>query len=218
MCRATCALFVVLAFVLAVPTAAQESSPSGAKDDNDASLLERSQRHIDGLVTLPLDRELFGISGSGTLARQPDDNVDETALAQQAQNPVADLVSLPIQHNALFNIGEHDRTRSVTNIQPVIPVKLGRVNLISRAVVPLVYGPNAVEPSGGTFGVGDTTYTAFFSPAGPSSFIWGAGPVALFPTASDEQLGTEKWGLGPSAVGLTIQGGSSARSSIKSGQ
>ena len=112
MCRATCALFVVLAFVLAVPTAAQESSPSGAKDDNDASLLERSQRHIDGLVTLPLDRELFGISGSGTLARQPDDNVDETALAQQAQNPVArhssqrhidGLVTLPLDRE-LFGI------------------------------------------------------------------------------------------------------------------
>ena len=36
--------------------------------------------------------------------------------------------------------------------------------------------------------------------------IWGAGPVILLPTASDDRLGAEKFGVGPSAVVLTQPG------------
>lgn len=36
--------------------------------------------------------------------------------------------------------------------------------------------------------------------------IWGVGPAFLFPTASDDVLGSEKWGAGPSAVVLTVRG------------
>jgi hypothetical protein len=134
----------------------------------------------------------------------PDD--EESALAMQSQNPVANLISLPLQSNTFFNIGENDRTAWVMNIQPVIPVHAGPVNIITRTIFPLRYGPDVFEPSGGTFGTGDTTFTAFVTPAKPGKLIFGAGPVALFPTASDKALGTEKWGLGPSAVVLTMRG------------
>jgi hypothetical protein len=48
----------------------------------------------------------------------------------------------------------------------------------------------------------------FFSPKAPTSsgWIWGAGPVFLIPTATDEVLGGEKWGIGPSVVVLRQQG------------
>lgn len=36
--------------------------------------------------------------------------------------------------------------------------------------------------------------------------IWGAGPVFLIPTATDDLLGTEKWGAGPTAVVLKQTG------------
>jgi hypothetical protein len=36
--------------------------------------------------------------------------------------------------------------------------------------------------------------------------IWGAGPVLLFPTATDSLLGAKKWGAGPAAVGLVLRG------------
>jgi len=131
---------------------------------------------------------------------------EETDLAKQSQNPVSDLISLPFQSNNFFNMGDHDRTRSILNIQPVIPVKAGPVNIVSRAIVPLLYQPDVSEPSGGTFGTSDVTYTAFFTPAKPGKLIWGAGPVALLPTASDDRLGGGKWGLGPSGVALTMRG------------
>ncbi len=131
---------------------------------------------------------------------------DEIALAKQSQNPVGDLISLPFQSNNFFNIGDNDRTRSLLNIQPVIPVHVGSINIINRIIVPLLSQPDLAEESGGTFGTGDTTYTAFFTPANPGKLIWGVGPVVLMPTASDDRLGGGKLGLGPSIVTLTMRG------------
>ena len=45
----------------------------------------------------------------------------ESDLAKQTQNPVSDLIRVPLQNNFDFNIGPHDRTRYTLNIQPVIP-------------------------------------------------------------------------------------------------
>jgi hypothetical protein len=56
-------------------------------------------------------------------------------------------------------------------------------------------------------GLGDTTFTAFLSPKAPfRGLIWGAGPVLLLPTATDDRLGADKWGLGPSLVLLAMPG------------
>lgn len=48
------------------------------------------------------------------------------------------------------------------------------------------------------------TQSFFFSPKQPtqSGWILGAGPVLLIPTASDELLGAEQWGVGPTVVAL----------------
>ena len=41
-------------------------------------------------------------------------------LAKQAQNPIADLISVPFQDNINFGVGERGRTQNVLNFQPVI--------------------------------------------------------------------------------------------------
>jgi hypothetical protein len=67
------------------------------------------------------------------------------ALRNAAQNPIASLVSVPIQDNFNFNIGPSDRTQNVLNIQPVIPFKLSKDwNLIVRWIVPIIYQPIGV--------------------------------------------------------------------------
>lgn len=54
------------------------------------------------------------------------DQSDED-LAKQAQNPIASMISLPFQNNTNFGIGpDEDEVQNVLNIQPVIPVSLGR--------------------------------------------------------------------------------------------
>lgn len=138
---------------------------------------------------------------------EPGENPEEE-MAKAAQNPVADLISLPFQNNTNFGFGPDDDIQNVLNIQPVIPFHLSENwNLITRTIVPLINQPEVVQGTGDEFGLGDINFTAFFSPKNPTKgIIWGAGPIFAFPTATDEKLGSEKWSLGPSAVALTIQG------------
>jgi hypothetical protein len=132
---------------------------------------------------------------------------DEAELAKKTLNPVANLISLPIQFNYDHKIGPTDNGKKyVVNIQPVIPFSIGpEWNLISRTILPLA-DQDDILPGGkaDASGLGDTTQSFFFSPKKPtaSGWIWGAGPVILLPTATDDDLGGEKWGLGPTAVAL----------------
>lgn len=128
-------------------------------------------------------------------------------LAQTVQNPVADVISIPFQNSTNFNFGPLDRTQNILNIQPVIPFSLGKNwNLITRTILPVISQPALFPGDERTFGLGDTVFTAFLSPANPRRIIWGVGPVLLLPSATDENLGTEQWGAGPSAVVLTSRG------------
>lgn len=135
---------------------------------------------------------------------------DAAALAKELSNPVAALISVPLQSNWEQNIGPDDRgSRYTLNLQPVIPISIGKDwNLVSRTILPLIDQWGSVPGTDGQFGLSDTVQSLFFSPKAPSAggFIWGAGPVILLPTATDELLGTEKWGAGPTAVGLVQKG------------
>jgi len=133
-------------------------------------------------------------------------DAEEEALAKMSQNPIANLISVPLQSNNFFNLGPYDRTRSVVNVQPVIPIQAGAFNIITRTIIPLMSQPDLTEPSGSTTGIADITLTAFITPAKASKLIWGVGPVILLPTGTDDRLTTKKWGLGPSAVAVTMSG------------
>lgn len=135
---------------------------------------------------------------------------DDDRLMDKARNPLADMISLPIQNEIYFGVGPDDEEVNVTTIQPVYPINLNEEwNLITRTLAPLVYIPGSVEGlnilpegiSGDTeFGLGDINFTGFFSPSKVGKYIWGIGPSITAPTATDELLGSEKWSAGPSAV------------------
>jgi len=126
-------------------------------------------------------------------------------IAKKLNNPIAALVSVPFQLNYDQDIGPGDKgERYLMNVQPVIPVSLNEDwNLISRTILPLI-DLKDVPPGNDESGLGDTTQSFFFSPKALTSggWTWGAGPVILVPTATDNVLGTEKWGAGPTAVAL----------------
>jgi len=135
---------------------------------------------------------------------------DEAELAKKLANPVASLISLPIQANYDANIGA-DEEGSVwrTNIQPVIPLSLGESwNLISRTILPVVSQTDIPSSGLGQTGIGDVVQSLFFSPKGATKrgWVWGAGPVLLVPTASKDTLGSDQWGVGPTALALKQQG------------
>ena len=138
---------------------------------------------------------------------QIEDLQGEEKLAKAAQNPVGDLISIPFQNNTNFGLGSYDRTQNVLNIQPVVPISLGSEwNLITRTIFPIITQPDFFSENGGTTGLGDINLTAFLSPSKPGKLIWGVGPAIILPSATDQSLGSGKWSVGPSVVGLTIQG------------
>jgi hypothetical protein len=124
-------------------------------------------------------------------------------LAAQAQNPVANLISVPFQENLDYGIGPYDRARSTLNIQPVLPFQLSSGwNVIARVIAPVIYQPDAGAMSGGVSGLGDINPTAWLVPAKPGLLMWGVGPTFLLPTATQATLGAGKWGAGPSVVAV----------------
>jgi hypothetical protein len=128
-------------------------------------------------------------------------------LAKAAQNPIANMISLPFQNNINSGIGPDDETQNILNIQPVWPISLNEDwNLITRTILPVVSQPDILTGEGRINGLGDTTFTAFLSPANSDIITWGIGPVFLLPTATDDKLGSDKWGAGVSAVALAMPG------------
>ncbi len=138
------------------------------------------------------------------------DAADNSAeLAKKLQNPIANLISVPFQYNADFGIGTKNATKSTLNIQPVIPFTLNEDwNLITRTILPVIYRDSTVPGQNYAFGLGDTVQSFFFSPKEPTNgIVWGIGPVFLWPTATDDSLGSGKWGAGPTAVVLKQDSG-----------
>jgi len=156
---------------------------------------EQGQEKIEPAAEDPIDNGNNGDTGA-------------TDLARATQNPLSDLISLPFQNNINFNVGALNHAQNVLNIQPVIPIGLNDDwNLITRTIVPVIYQPALFPGDDDNFGIGDIQFTGFLSPKKPvGGWILGAGPVFQFPTATDASLGARKWTIGPSVVGLRIDG------------
>ncbi len=136
---------------------------------------------------------------------------EEGDLAKKLSNPVAALISVPIEIDTWADIGPADDGKRWTiTAKPVIPVSLTEEwNLISRTIVGYIDQEDIFPGAGSQSGISDILQSVFFSPKEPTArggWIWGAGPVFLIPTASDDQLGGEKWGAGPTGVVLKQAG------------
>jgi len=133
----------------------------------------------------------------------------QAELAKKLNNPVANLISVPLQSNWDFGIGPaEDAMRYTLNIQPVIPISISTDwNLITRTIVPVVYAESPIPGGPNKGGLGDTTQSLFLSPKAPvGGWIVGAGPVFLWPTATNG-LGSQQWGVGPTIVVLRQEHG-----------
>ena len=128
-------------------------------------------------------------------------------LQKAVQNPVASLISVPVQNNSNFGVGPYNRTQDVLNIQPVIPINVSKNwMVITRIIQPIVWQPYPNQNTGGEYGLGDMNPTFFLSPRHAGKLIWGVGPAFVIPTATNDILGQGKFSLGPSVVLLTQPG------------
>ena len=133
-----------------------------------------------------------------------------TDLAKAAQNPIADLISLPLQWNSYFETGPKGKTQNVLLIQPVIPFSLNDDwNFIARPIIPLIEQPPLTNAQNRNHGLGNIQFQGFFSPKEKvGDWIVGFGPYLEFPTNSgpDNRFGSDNWSAGPAFVALQIKG------------
>jgi hypothetical protein len=166
---------------------------------------EREEVVSEDVVTVEttVDEPTDPIEGS-------DADAQAASIAQKLSNPVASLISVPIQINYDDKYGLNEKG-SVwrTNVQPVIPISLNDDwNMISRTIVPIVKQSDVPIPGVSESGMGDIVQSVFFSPKKPTEngLIWGIGPVINIPTSTKETLGPEAWAAGPTGLVLKQSG------------
>lgn len=137
-------------------------------------------------------------------------SADEAAeLAKKLANPIASLISVPLQNNSDYGIGKWEGSRNTMNIQPVIPIGLSKnLNLITRWVQPWVTQYNFTGQGIKENGLADAVVSAFFSPSNSKNGLtWGAGPVFLVPVATEDRLASKQFGMGPTIIALKQNNG-----------
>lgn len=128
-------------------------------------------------------------------------------VVHAAQNPIAHLISIPFQNDTNFDVGPYHRAQDVLLVEPVVPFRLtDEWIVITRSITPLIYQPQVSPAESARFGLGNVQPQFYLSPSHSGKVIWGVGPQLWLPTATDRTLGVNKWGGGPAAVALTIQG------------
>lgn len=129
--------------------------------------------------------------------------ISDQALAISVHNPFEDFVKVPIQSTTGFQLGRDHKVGDSWNIEPVLPFSLNADwDLIARPSLTIAYAPTPHEQSGLT----DLQTSFFLTPRKESTWIWGAGPIFQFPTASSSELGSGRWSAGPTAAIVYTEG------------
>jgi hypothetical protein len=134
---------------------------------------------------------------------QPGTSVTPQELAKSVHNPFEDFVKVPLQSTTGFSVGPHHNAGESLNIQPVIPFSLNAEwDLIARPSLSATYQPSPHEQ----FGLNDLQTSFFVTPHNANEWIWGAGPIFQFPTATSDALGTGRYSVGPTAALIYSKG------------
>jgi hypothetical protein len=157
----------------------------------------RQQRRVAAIAVS------FSLGSAGVSAASDD-------VAKQLANPIASLVSVPLQLNYDDGYGAGgDGELWRLNVQPVIPFSVSDDwNVISRTILPVIDQDGFPGAADSETGLGDALQSLFFSPKSltESGWTWGVGPALLLPTATEDVLGAEQWAAGPTAVALRQSG------------
>jgi hypothetical protein len=149
---------------------------------------------------------LVSVSAMAQEAKPPAPSAEE--LGKKLTNPVADLVSLPLEMNFMEGVGPYNDLSFVMKFQPVVPFHITKNwNLIGRMILPYLTQPALTTGGTTAAGTGDIVASAFFSPKNSKNGLtWGVGPVFNLPTTTNPMLGSGQWGVGPTFVILKMDG------------
>lgn len=140
------------------------------------------------------------------LNAQSTEHEDAAALALKSANPVANMISVPIQLNLGFGTGEYKRPSQLLNLMPVIPFNLFSWRVINRIIIPISNQPDSTENGGYYTGLGNINYSMMFVPPSKGKIQWGFGPAFNIPSRSNKYLGSDAFGVGPAIVFVLTSG------------
>jgi hypothetical protein len=148
-------------------------------------------------------------SGAVTVAAQP--AVDSVEIAKKLANPIANMISVPLQYEFSRGLGKNQGGSEQTLLfQPVAPFNLGGGDVF--IVRPIVAGvretsiQNAAGQPYSGYGIASVTLESFYAPNTNSSWIWGIGPYAQSPSGNSGNFGSQQTGAGVTGVVLNRQG------------
>ena len=178
----------------------------------DASSLARQAPYFHASLWQAMDgsqpNNPSGASGGGGTQQAAGDSASD--LAKKTQNPVADMISLPLQWNTYFETGPKGKTQNVLLVQPVIPMSIDNDwNFIARPIIPLLDQPAYTDSQNRNCGIGNIQFQGFFSPKKPvNDWVLGFGPYLEFPTNSgpDGRFGSDNCSAGPAFLALQMKG------------
>jgi len=160
----------------------------------------------------------MGVLPCTALAQQATSNtsiapgaVDKVGIAKKLANPIANMISVPLQYEFSRGVGRNQGGSEQTLLfQPVIPFNLGGGDTF--IVRPIVAGVREVSVQGASgqpysgYGIASVTIESFYAPNTNSSWIWGIGPYAQSPSGNSGKFGSQQTGAGVTGVVLNRHG------------
>ena len=134
---------------------------------------------------------------------------DAAAIAKKLANPIGALISVPFQNNTDIGIGDYNGSKNTLNFQPIVPFSLNaKYSLITRYIVPIIAQNDITGEGTKETGLSDALVSGWISNAVvKNGFVWGVGAAFLIPTATNDFLGTKKFGVGPTVIVLQQKNG-----------
>ncbi len=147
-------------------------------------------------------------SGALATAKPAVDSVD---IAKKLANPIANMISVPLQYEFSRGVGLNQGGSEQTLLfQPVAPFNLGGGDtFIVRPIVAGVRETSVQYAPGRSFsgyGIASVTLESFYAPNTNSSWIWGIGPYAQSPSGNSGKFGSQQTAAGVTGVVLNRDG------------
>ncbi|MBJ2123912.1 hypothetical protein [Flavobacterium sp. IB48] len=125
---------------------------------------------------------------------EPPSGATSVKLSQEVMNPTTLAWQLQLEEYAIFKSENQDGFAQNFRIRGILPLKEGLLIKVPQLIRVIAFVNTAPD---GTTGLGDVVLNQFFILGKKNWGQFGAGWNIQIPTASDHQLGSPQWSLGP---------------------